>query len=54
MLNRIILLLCLAALLGAQSPRGWQKGKGYGWVYGPDDEVGSLNAVTSPQQVLQA
>ncbi|MCP5111183.1 MAG: cyclase family protein [bacterium] len=54
MLNRTILLLFLTALLAAQSPRGWQKGKGYGWVYGPDDEVGSLNAVTSPQQVLQA
>jgi hypothetical protein len=26
--------------------RGWKKGKGWGWVWGKDDEVGSLNAMT--------
>jgi kynurenine formamidase len=26
--------------------RGWTPGKGWGWVWGPDDEVGSLNAMT--------
>ncbi|OAI48394.1 hypothetical protein AYO44_07105 [Planctomycetaceae bacterium SCGC AG-212-F19] len=26
--------------------KGWQKGKGWGWVWGKDDEVGSLNAMT--------
>ena len=26
--------------------RGWQKGKGWGWIWGKDDEVGSLNAMT--------
>ncbi|HEV3165399.1 MAG TPA: cyclase family protein [Isosphaeraceae bacterium] len=26
--------------------KGWQKGKGWGWVWGPEDQVGSLNAMT--------
>ena len=26
--------------------KGWQQGKGWGWVWGKDDEVGSLNALT--------
>src|SRR5262245_60575836 len=26
--------------------KGWQKGKGWGWIWGKDDEVGSLNAMT--------
>ncbi|MDX2150760.1 MAG: cyclase family protein [Bryobacteraceae bacterium] len=47
----LITALCLA--LGAQ-PRGWQKGKGYGPVYGSQDEVGSLNAINTPAQVLEA
>jgi kynurenine formamidase len=38
----------------AQTPRGWTKGKGYGWVYGKDDEVGALNAIASPEWVLAA
>lgn len=25
---------------------GWVKGKGYGWIWGPEDEVGALNAMT--------
>lgn len=25
---------------------GWERGKGWGWIWGPDDEVGSLNAMT--------
>lgn len=25
---------------------GWKKGKGYGWCWGKDDEVGSLNVMT--------
>jgi kynurenine formamidase len=27
--------------------RGWEKGKGWGWIWGKDDEVGSLNALTN-------
>src|SRR5262245_8602346 len=26
--------------------KGWKKGTGWGWVWGKDDEVGSLNAMT--------
>jgi kynurenine formamidase len=47
-------LLAAAALTLAQSPKGWTKGKGYGWVYGKQDEVGALNAITGPRHVLQA
>ncbi len=49
--------LCLAlcaGLLEAQNPKGWTKGKGFGWIWGPDDEVGALNAVAGPQWVLRA
>ncbi len=27
--------------------RGWQKGRGWGWNWGKDDEVGSLNALSN-------
>ena len=30
----------------ADAIKGWQKGKGWGWVWGKDDEVGSLNEMT--------
>jgi kynurenine formamidase len=30
----------------AEPIRGWQKGRGWGWIWGKDDEVGSLNALT--------
>ncbi|MGE0536897.1 MAG: cyclase family protein [Pirellulales bacterium] len=36
----------------AKAP-GWQAGKGYGWIWGKDDEVGSLNAMT-PETRLAA
>ena len=26
--------------------RGWRKGKGWGWIWGKEDELGSLNALT--------
>ena len=29
-----------------RAARGWTKGKGWGWVWGKDDEVGALNAMT--------
>src|SRR5262245_38456824 len=28
------------------SIKGWKMGTGWGWVWGKDDEVGSLNAMT--------
>ena len=33
--------------------RGWKQGQGWGWIWGKQDEVGSLNAVT-PAMVLRA
>ena len=49
-----VLTLLLCGMLAAQTPRGWTKGKGFGWVYGNADEVGALNAVNTPAQVLRA
>jgi kynurenine formamidase len=31
----------------AGKSRGWEKGKGWGWIWGKDDEVGSLNALSN-------
>jgi len=31
----------------------WQKGKGWGWIWGPEDEIGALNAIT-PVTVMAA
>ncbi|HXG15573.1 MAG TPA: cyclase family protein [Calidithermus sp.] len=54
--------LCIAALLftvavldplRAQPVKGWVPGKGYGWIWGPNDEIGALNALT-PQKVMAA
>lgn len=42
-----------ASTLDAQQLKGWTKGKGFGWVYGPNDEVGALNAVNTPAHVLK-
>jgi len=33
--------------------KAWNKGKGWGWIWGKDDEVGALNALTS-QGVMKA
>jgi len=43
-----------AGMADAQTPKGWVKGKGYGWVYGSNDEVGALNGVNTPPQILAA
>ena len=48
----ILLLTLQIASTDAQSP-GWVKGKGYGWIWGPNDEIGALNALT-PQKVMSA
>ena len=29
--------------------KGWQKGKGWGWIWGKDDEVGALNGLTDAE-----
>src|SRR5262249_9368859 len=31
---------------GGPEIQGWTRGQGWGWVWGKDDEVGSLNAMT--------
>ena len=38
--------IALVAVQG-ETTRGWQKGKGWGWIWGNDDEIGSLNALTN-------
>lgn len=42
--------LCGAVVMHAAQTesaiKGWKKGKGWGWVWGKDDEVGALNAMT--------
>jgi kynurenine formamidase len=48
------LLLLAAVALSAQPPKGWTKGKGYGWIWGPTDEIGALNAVSTPEHILGA
>lgn len=36
---------------GQDSPapkiKGWQKGKGWGWIWGKEDEIGALNSLTN-------
>ncbi|MEX2027222.1 MAG: cyclase family protein, partial [Pirellulaceae bacterium] len=67
---RIRWLLCAAALFAAgwfcasqfaagqnqaaAKIKGWKKGTGYGWIWGKEDEVGALNALTdvSRQEAL--
>lgn len=34
-------------------PKAWVKGKGWGWVWGPEDQVGNLNEL-SPELTLKA
>ena len=52
MFRRVGLFVVLSTLAAAQ--QGWVKGKGYGWVYGKQDEVGALNAINSPAQIAAA
>ena len=47
------LLVCLAASLVSAEPQKWEQGKGWGWVWGAEDEVGALNEMTS-KSVLAA
>jgi kynurenine formamidase len=37
----------------AAQPRGWQRGRGWGWVWGPNDQLGNLNEL-SPELTLKA
>ena len=47
----LLLIILMTALVpvaraGDAGMKMWQKGKGWGWVWGPEDEVGSLNEMT--------
>ena len=41
----------LLAAEGAAALKKWQRGKGWGWVWGADDEVGSLNEMTDASRL---
>jgi kynurenine formamidase len=49
----LAVLTCVTAL-AQDMPKGWTKGKGFGWVYGKEDEIGALQAINTPQQILRA
>ncbi|MDB5353514.1 MAG: hypothetical protein JWN86_4761 [Planctomycetota bacterium] len=55
--TRLVLIPIVAVLLSlsgapaepgptVQAVKGWTKGQGWGWIWGKDDEIGSLNAMT--------
>jgi len=51
----ILALVAASAALAQNAPlKGWTPGKGFGWVWGPNDEVGALNAVANPAYVMKA
>jgi hypothetical protein len=45
--------ISFGSLVSGQQPqlKKWQKGKGWGWVWGKDDEVGSLNEMTDTSRL---
>src|ERR1051325_4361314 len=48
----VVVTVCGIAAIGApQELKKWQKGKGWGWVWGPQDEVGSLNELTDASRL---
>ena len=38
--------LHFAAGQNTPASKGWKRGTGWGWIWGKDDEVGALNAMT--------
>jgi len=54
MTKHAFLILLTGAIAAGQPPRGWTRGKGWGWVYGPKDEVGALNGIISAERTLAA
>ena len=50
----IVLASCFLVQLSFAGDAGmkqWEKGKGWGWVWGPEDEVGSLNEMTDASKL---
>jgi len=52
----VLALACvfLPGPLAADELEGWEKGRGFGWVWGDDDEAGALNAILTPNRILKA
>jgi kynurenine formamidase len=46
MLGAVLVVAVAVVPQEGSAPRGWTKGKGWGWVYGAGDERGSLNGLT--------
>src|SRR5688572_29219008 len=52
--NVFIAVILSAQIVQAETPSesaGFNPGKGYGWVWGADDEVGALNAMTDKSRL---
>ena len=49
-ISTLVVALLVAPLMG--EPKKWQKGEGWGWVWGPNDEIGALNEI-SPKSILE-
>ncbi len=53
----MLVMLCVGSLFGwlvagqNNALKQWQKGKGWGWVWGKDDEVGALNEMTDASRL---
>ena len=45
------LVACAAVAQTAPGLRKWEKGKGWGWCWGPEDEVGALNEQTDASRL---
>jgi hypothetical protein len=57
-MRRILFVLTVGFLAGAvssqgQTLKGWTKGKGFGWAWGSQDELGALNAILTPERILK-
>jgi kynurenine formamidase len=51
MIAGILVAAAGVAAVGAPEMKKWQKGRGWGWVWGPQDEVGSLNEMTDASRL---
>jgi kynurenine formamidase len=51
MLQRIAIFTIASGCVFAQ---GWQKGKGYGWTFGPNDERGAINTINNASRIKAA
>src|SRR5262245_25649095 len=47
----MVIALCVGGAPGAEQTTKWQKGKGWGAVWGKNDEIGSLNEMTNASRL---